>query len=97
MKNNQTNREKGMEFDSENETYEQHLQKWREGRGCSRKKLRFENRKKAKKEAIRLTKTLRNGRLSAYKCDFCDYFHVGHNWTSQASVRLKQAKAELNS
>lgn len=83
-----------MEFDAETETYEEHLQKWREQRGCSRKQLRFNNRKRAKAEAKRLTMRLRNGRLSAYKCDFCEYFHIGHNWTSQKSVRLKQAKAE---
>ncbi len=86
-----------MEFNPDSETYEEHLEKWREARGCSRKKLRFENRKKAKKEATRLTKTLRNGRLSAYKCDFCEYFHLGHNWTSKRSQLNKLAKAELKS
>lgn len=82
-----------MEFTPESETYEEHLQKWREQRGCTRKLQRFHDRKAAKKRAKELTLKLRNGRLSPYKCEFCGYFHLGHNWTSQASLKRKQEKA----
>ena len=81
-----------MEFDPEKESYQEHLEKWREHRGCTRKKQRFHTRKLAKVRAKEMTLQLKSGRLSPYKCDYCGYFHIGHNWTSQASFKRKQGK-----
>lgn len=49
-----------------------------ESRSC-RIKATFASRAAAKKEAARLTKVKRNGRISAYKCKYCAGYHTGHN------------------
>lgn len=48
-----------------------------ETRGCKIKVL-YLDKKLAKEQARKLTKKLRTGRLKAYKCNFCDWYHIGH-------------------
>ena len=54
------------------------LDRYLETRAC-KIKARFLSRQEAKKEASRMTKVKRNGRIRAYKCKYCPDYHIGHN------------------
>lgn len=49
-----------------------------ENRGCKRKRS-YSSRSVAKKVARKMSLKYRNGRMAAYKCDFCTQYHIGHN------------------
>lgn len=59
------------------------LESYRRTRAC-KIKVSFLTRTDAKKNAKKMTRKSETGRVRAYKCRYCDYYHIGHNKFAKA-------------
>lgn len=69
-------------------------QNYHEIRSC-KNKVTYRNRSVAKKRAKEMTQTKRNGRIRAYKCEFCPLYHIGHNKYANAIQLVEPQRIEL--